>query len=1017
MANTRVEAEFIVDDKNSLKKLGKDADKASKSLGTMDRQTKGAAKASANATKNFSKMSQGITGGLVPAYATLAASLFAVSAAFNFLKEAGDFRVLKEGQEAYAAGTGIIMSRLAKRMQEVTDSQISFKDASQGAAIGISAGIQQKELIRLSKAAKDASAVLGRDVTDSFNRLIRGATKAEPELLDELGIILRLDDAKRNYALATGLSADKLTNFQRTQAVTNEILTQAEEKYGKILDILNPTTNQFNKLGNAFDNLINKVKTGLAIVAEPIAMFLSENILSATAAMGLFGTSIIKSMLPPIQQIKQQQKAFYQEQKEYLAKVKKAEKNRIANIEKYSKKEINIRKTNLREIQKISAAQGIILNPVQGKKGSMEFLAGSDSSNKSRGAFQTALTNAEKTLSKGLQIKSGIFEKYTEENIRQTRILFNEMKVASEDATKFVDSKWSRFWAKSEIAWAKFSTQATQAFSRVKVAIASVGTVLTGFMSLISWVGIGFLAWDLAKSFIMPITDAQKEVINLKDSLVDLSLELQKLGKVSVVLGRKGVEGGAFISNALGNIDEAELKKGLDLYNAGRLAKQRGNAFFGLFKKDEDKRHEEIYDSINRTFSSLDDLITFNSGYDFESGRRLLSLSKRFMESRGEKNYIPAIMEAFTQFKKDTEVAASYKSSAAQANEMSNRFFAEYIKPGQFDSSINAIEKQLSDYDKLSNITKIKDPAVWKEIAEARSKLKALQNFRTGDRAIETVSLRAQKEQVNSLIGKTNLQSRGQTLSNERYNNTIKQAEGYQRISVLQDMYDRTDDKYIKDAINFSISSEERKIKILEQQQLLLEKQANTLLEMGRNVTQVFENSLSKGINDFIMGTQKSFSDFATNMIMDIGKAISTYLSQELTLKFMDSFINPGNGGGVAGFFSSLLGGMVGSANGNVLRGGFQTFANGGVVNKPTLGLIGEGQYNEAVVPLPDGRAIPVVGAGGGGHVEVNINVSEGGVNTSTQGSQNLGNFGKAIGNMVREQMAKEMRPGGMLNR
>jgi len=30
------------------------------------------------------------------------------------------------------------------------------------------------------------------------------------------------------------------------------------------------------------------------------------------------------------------------------------------------------------------------------------------------------------------------------------------------------------------------------------------------------------------------------------------------------------------------------------------------------------------------------------------------------------------------------------------------------------------------------------------------------------------------------------------------------------------------------------------------------------------------------------------------------------------------------------------------------------------VVNGPTLGLVGEGKYNEAIVPLPDGRAIPV---------------------------------------------------------
>ena len=37
------------------------------------------------------------------------------------------------------------------------------------------------------------------------------------------------------------------------------------------------------------------------------------------------------------------------------------------------------------------------------------------------------------------------------------------------------------------------------------------------------------------------------------------------------------------------------------------------------------------------------------------------------------------------------------------------------------------------------------------------------------------------------------------------------------------------------------------------------------------------------------------------------------------------------------------------------------------MVNGPTLGLVGEGKYNEAIVPLPDGKSIPVQMRGGGG--------------------------------------------------
>ncbi|SVD63341.1 uncharacterized protein METZ01_LOCUS416195, partial [marine metagenome] len=51
---------------------------------------RGAAKMTSNSTKEFSKMRQGM-GGLVGAYATLAAQVFAVSAAFQFLRTASEF--------------------------------------------------------------------------------------------------------------------------------------------------------------------------------------------------------------------------------------------------------------------------------------------------------------------------------------------------------------------------------------------------------------------------------------------------------------------------------------------------------------------------------------------------------------------------------------------------------------------------------------------------------------------------------------------------------------------------------------------------------------------------------------------------------------------------------------------------------------------------------------------------------------------------------------------------------------
>jgi hypothetical protein len=116
---------------------------------------------------------------------------------------------------------------------------------------------------------------------------------------------------------------------------------------------------------------------------------------------------------------------------------------------------------------------------------------------------------------------------------------------------------------------------------------------------------------------------------------------------------------------------------------------------------------------------------------------------------------------------------------------------------------------------------------------------------------------------------------------------------------------------------------------------------------------------------------------------------------------------------------SSMPAGMVFNANGNILRGGFQAFAKGGMVNKPTLGLVGEGAYNEAIVPLPNGKAIPVDMKGQSGNTvntTITVNVdNQGGTQTEMTGDQ-AGKLGKAIDNAVKRVILEERRPGGMLS-
>ena len=123
--------DVVVDDKGTTQRLAVDSDKLEKALkkstkGGLDqqRQMRGAADMSSNLTKNFSKMTQGISGGIVPAYAELAARVFAVTAAFRFLQEAADTRNLIEGQKAFGALVGTNLSGITKSLQDATAGQL-----------------------------------------------------------------------------------------------------------------------------------------------------------------------------------------------------------------------------------------------------------------------------------------------------------------------------------------------------------------------------------------------------------------------------------------------------------------------------------------------------------------------------------------------------------------------------------------------------------------------------------------------------------------------------------------------------------------------------------------------------------------------------------------------------------------------------------------------------------------------------------------------------------------------------
>ena len=120
----------------------------------------------------------------------------------------------------------------------------------------------------------------------------------------------------------------------------------------------------------------------------------------------------------------------------------------------------------------------------------------------------------------------------------------------------------------------------------------------------------------------------------------------------------------------------------------------------------------------------------------------------------------------------------------------------------------------------------------------------------------------------------------------------------------------------------------------------------------------------------------------------------------------------------IMGSIPFFPGGGLGGRDGGIMKApGYRSFATGGVADGPDSGYAATLHGTEAVVPLPNGKSIPVEMSGGtgGNNVSVNVNMTTG-ESSSTGDGEEAYALGRAISTAVTQELSKQQRPGGLLS-
>jgi hypothetical protein len=189
----------------------------------------------------------------------------------RFTKEAAKVESMERAFNSLTGATG--SSSLAlQRLKEATNGTMSefdlFQQANNAMILGVSKN--SEEMAEMFDIAQRLGRALGRDTKSSVESLITGIGRQSRLMLDNIGIITKVDDANKKYARQLKKNVSQLTDSERRQAFLNATMEAAREKVATLGDETETTQDKIDTFDAAMSDLSANMGQALGVAFLPL---------------------------------------------------------------------------------------------------------------------------------------------------------------------------------------------------------------------------------------------------------------------------------------------------------------------------------------------------------------------------------------------------------------------------------------------------------------------------------------------------------------------------------------------------------------------------------------------------------------------------------------------------------------------------------------------------------------------------------------------------------------------------
>ncbi len=164
---------------------------------------------------------------------------------------------------------------MVSAMQQVTQGQLNMAQSAQLASRALAVGLSPDQILTFAEAAEVLSDVMGTDIPQAFDSLVRASATGSNRALAQMGVFINLEGEMQKLAFATGRTTEQITKQERAMIAAKAIAEQTRQTLAEMSDGALSDADKLRQVEVAWEDMWHTIEFGASKATLALKEFIT----------------------------------------------------------------------------------------------------------------------------------------------------------------------------------------------------------------------------------------------------------------------------------------------------------------------------------------------------------------------------------------------------------------------------------------------------------------------------------------------------------------------------------------------------------------------------------------------------------------------------------------------------------------------------------------------------------------------------------------------------------------------